>query len=279
MTSVTEQSAAVHQTAEATPCISLVDVWRTFGKTVILRGIDIELWKGETLVLIGESGCGKSVTMKLMMSLLKPTSGSAYWNGDCVSDLSDREITQRRLRFGYLFQGAALFDSLTVFENVAFGLRQNTRMSEREIDQIVRERVREVGLPDAACDRKPAELSGGMKKRVGLARALALSPEVMFYDEPTTGLDPVMSDVINELILQTAERQGVTSVVVTHDMHTVDRVADRVVMLYPAARLEPDEPQVIYEGTPEDALDSDDDRIRSFVRGESKSRLAELSMS
>ncbi|QDT65461.1 ABC transporter ATP-binding protein [Calycomorphotria hydatis] len=258
------------------PCISLVDAWRSFGKTTILRDINIDLWRGETLVIIGESGCGKSVTMKLMMSLLQPSEGAVYWGDAKVTELSEAELTKRRLRFGYLFQGAALFDSLNVYENVAFGLRQNTKLREYEIEQVVLDRIRDVGLPEGVEKKKPSELSGGMKKRVGLARSLALDPEVMFYDEPTTGLDPVMSDVINELILQTAERQGVTSVVVTHDMHTVKRVANRVVMLYPNARLTPEQPQVIFEGMPEEAFESNDPRVRQFVRGEASERLTEL---
>src|SRR5262249_48890591 len=152
----------------------------------------------------------------------------------------------QRLRFGFLFQGAALFDSLTVFENVAFGLREMRRFSEAEIRERVQQRLQEVGLPAGVEVKKPAELSGGMKKRVGLARALALDPEVMLYDEPTTGLDPIMSDVINSLILQTRQRRPVTSLVITHDLKTVFKVADRVVMLYPLARLQPDEGQLLF---------------------------------
>jgi phospholipid/cholesterol/gamma-HCH transport system ATP-binding protein len=185
-------------------------------------------------------------------------------------------LRRDRLRFGYLFQGAALFDSMNVFENVAFGLRENTDLKEPQIRDVVIERLREVGLSDSVGEKRPSDLSGGMKKRVGLARALAMSPDVVFYDEPTTGLDPVMSDVINELILQTQARRKVTSVVVTHDMHTVRRVADRVVMLYPLGRIAEGQPQLIFEGQAEAAFDSTDLRVSSFVKGEAGARLKEM---
>jgi phospholipid/cholesterol/gamma-HCH transport system ATP-binding protein len=260
----------------ANSIIQLRRVSRTFGTQPILRDISLDVYAGETLVLIGESGCGKSVTLKLMMALLPPSQGEVWWNGRPVTSCTEEEITRQRLRFGYLFQGAALFDSLDVYENVAFGLRQNTDLSERQIQQIVFERVREVGLRESVCTKKPAELSGGMRKRVGLARAQALSPQVMFYDEPTTGLDPIMSDVINELILQTQARRPVTSVVVTHDMRTVEKVADRIVMLYPLAQLGPDEPQIVFEGTAAEAFASSDPRVSQFVRGEARERIEEL---
>jgi phospholipid/cholesterol/gamma-HCH transport system ATP-binding protein len=164
-----------------------------------------------------------------------------------------------------LFQGAALFDSLTVFENVAFPLRAQRKYKDSEIREIVVQRLQEVGMPAEARDKKPAEISGGMKKRVGLARALAVNPEVMLYDEPTTGLDPIMSEVINELIIQTRERHPVTSIVVTHDMNTVNRVADRVVMLYPLARLGADAKQIIFDGTRDELRASADARVNEFT--------------
>jgi phospholipid/cholesterol/gamma-HCH transport system ATP-binding protein len=259
------------------PLITLQSVSKAFGPQQVLREITLEVRAGETLVLIGESGCGKSVTMKLMMDLLQPSAGHVLWDDMSLRDRTERQITQERLRFGYLFQQAALFDSLTVFENVAFGLRQNKPMAEAQIREIVHHRLQDVGLdPRVVVDKKPAELSGGMRKRVGLARALALSPEVMLYDEPTTGLDPIMSDVINELIIRTARREQMTSVVVTHDMTTVRKVADRVVMFYPLDRLDSLEPQIIFEGTAGEAFECDDPRVHQFVHGEAGQRLLEL---
>jgi phospholipid/cholesterol/gamma-HCH transport system ATP-binding protein len=182
------------------------------------------------------------------------------------------------LRFGYVFQQAALFDSLTVEDNVAFGLRQNTNLTESEIAAIVHERLTEVGLPPSVCTKKPAELSGGMKKRVGLARALALSPEIVLYDEPTTGLDPIMTDVINELIVQARDRRPITSIVVTHDMVTVGRTVDRVVMLYPLSRLEADESQIVFDGSPAEVFSAHDQRVFQFVHGQAGERLQELAL-
>ena len=256
--------------------VELRNVSRQFGTQSVLRDITFGVRRGETLVVIGESGCGKSVTMKMIMNLLQPTTGDVLWHGRSVSDRSTRELTRDRLRIGYLFQGAALFDSLSVYENVAFGLKQNTKLKKAEIDQIVVERLKEVGLSETICQKKPAQLSGGMKKRVGLARALAMTPEVMLYDEPTTGLDPVMTDVINELILQTRARRPVTSIVVTHDMSTVKKVADRIIMLYPLSRLGADEEQIVFEGTAEEAFQSSSPRVHQFVYGEAGDRLREM---
>jgi phospholipid/cholesterol/gamma-HCH transport system ATP-binding protein len=245
-----------------------------FGAQRVLHGLDLDIRRGQTLAVIGESGCGKTVLLKLAIGLLRPTAGRVTFDGKVLTDLPERELVRQRLRFGFLFQGAALFDSLSVFDNVAFGLRAQRR-PEAEISEIVRQRLREVGLPAEAVRKKPAELSGGQKKRVGLARALALDPEVMLYDEPTTGLDPIMTDVINELILQTRRRRPVTSVVVTHEMRTVHKVADRVVMLYPLSRLVPGESQVLFDGTPEELLRCPEARVRQFVEGEARDRLQE----
>ncbi|MCS6852449.1 MAG: ATP-binding cassette domain-containing protein [Gemmataceae bacterium] len=247
-----------------------------FGPHRVLRDITLTIRPGQTLAVIGESGCGKTVFLKLLIGLLRPSHGRVAFDGRVLVDLDDRELTRQRLRFGFLFQGAALFDSLSVFDNVALGLREQRRFTEAEIHDRVRQRLLEVGLPWSVASKKPAELSGGMKKRVGLARALAVDPEVMLYDEPTTGLDPIMSDVINELILQTRRRRPVTSVVVTHDMKTVFKVAERVVMLYPLSRLGPDEPQILYDGDPARLRDCDDVRVRQFVEGEARDRLTEM---
>lgn len=263
------------QPADA-PVLELRRISHRFGSQEVLREVTVEVRRGETLVLIGESGCGKSVTTKLLAGLLDPTQGEVLWNGRPVRGRSLQELRRDRLRYGYLFQGAALFDSMNVYENICFGLRENTDLKEPEIREIVLERLREVGLAANVAEKRPADLSGGMKKRVGLARALAMSPDVIFYDEPTTGLDPVMSDVINELILQTQSRRNVTSIVVTHDMQTVRRVADRVVLLYPLARVAPGQPQLIFEGTLEEAFASEDPRVGCFVRGEAGARLQEM---
>jgi phospholipid/cholesterol/gamma-HCH transport system ATP-binding protein len=258
------------------PLIALEQVLVRFGSQRVLHAIDLAIPRCQTLVVIGESGCGKTVLLKLIIGLLRPTVGRVLFDGRVLGELSEQELTVQRLRFGFLFQSAALFDSLDVYDNVSFGLRAQRRCPEPEIREIVRQRLQEVGLPFSAVTKKPAELSGGMKKRVGLARALALNPEVMLYDEPTTGLDPIMTDVINELILQTRRQHPVTSVVVTHEMKTVQKVADRVVMFYPLSRLNPGENQVLFDGTPEELARCTDPRVQQFVEGQARERLQEL---
>lgn len=261
---------------EAPAIIEFRSVHRVFGGQQVLRDVSFTIRRGESVAIIGESGCGKSVTLKLMIGLLDPSEGTVLLDDRPLAGRSEKELTSDRLRFGYVFQQAALFDSLSVADNVAFGLRQNTRMPEAQIAEVVRDRLREVGLPEGASRKKPAELSGGMRKRVGLARALALAPEIMLYDEPTTGLDPIMSDVINELILQVRERRPITSIVVTHDMVTVGRTVDRVIMLYPLPRLGQDEPQIIFDGTPAEAFTAPDPRVYQFVHGQAGERLLEM---
>jgi phospholipid/cholesterol/gamma-HCH transport system ATP-binding protein len=255
------------------PLIQLRGVSVRFGRQQVLRNLDMAVEPHQTVCLIGESGCGKTVTLKLLVGLLKPTTGDVLFENRRVSDLGETELTKMRLRMGFLFQQAALFDSLTVFENVAFGLRAKGGFTEADIRTRVRDRLTEVGLTEAAEQKMPAELSGGMRKRVGLARALALDPDVMLYDEPTTGLDPIMTDVINELILRTRSRRPVTSIVVTHELRTVHKVADRVVMLEPVARLKPDEPQVLYDGPPAGLATATDPRVREFVEGDASRRI------
>jgi phospholipid/cholesterol/gamma-HCH transport system ATP-binding protein len=257
------------------PLVVFENVHVQFGAQAILRAINLTVPRRQTLAILGESGCGKTVTLKLIVGLLRPTTGRVLFDGKVLTDLSDRELTKQRLRIGFLFQGAALFDSLSVFDNVAFGMR-SSGVPESELDDRVREHLRDVGLLPDVLNKFPAELSGGMRKRVGLARALALRPEIMLYDEPTTGLDPIMSDVINELIIQCRRRYPVTSVVVTHDMKTALKVADRVVMLYPLSGLRANEPQVLFDGTPEELRQCSDPRVRQFVEGDSRGRLEAL---
>ncbi|CAN5380166.1 ABC transporter ATP-binding protein [soil metagenome] len=250
------------------PLLTLDQVSITFGQQHVLRDVSWEVKRGETIAVIGESGCGKTCVLKLLIGLLKPTRGRILFDGRSWVDMAEREMVKQRLRFGFLFQGAALFDSMTVFDNVAFSLREQKRASGDALRELVRQRLREVGLPDGVESKKPAELSGGMKKRVGLARALAVDPEVMLYDEPTTGLDPIMTDVINDLILQTRNSRPVTSVIVTHEMRTVHKVADRAIMLTPLANLGPRDSQVVFNGPPDQLTTFEDERVRQFALGQ-----------
>ena len=239
-----------------------------------VAGISLDIKRGETLVIIGPSGTGKSVTLRLMMGLLDPDEGEVYVFGKKISAMSNYELGQARLRMAMLFQGGALFDSMTVGENVAFPLRAAGEKDESKIQAVVSEKLRQVGLPNTE-DKLPSELSGGMKKRAALARSIACRPEVILYDEPTTGLDPIMSDAIGDLINEThaslKKDADVTSIVVTHDMHVAGKVADRIVMLY-AGKIVGDGPPEMYKRLGSDELPADasqtDKMIRQFVRGE-----------
>ncbi len=232
-------------------------VTKRFGKQTVLDGVTFDVTAGTTQVVLGRSGCGKSVLFKCLIGLLHPDGGRILVHGEDIVPLSEDERVRVRAAFGVVFQGAALFDSLTVAENVGFGLRRLGK-PEAEIDPIVRERLAQVGLPNAG-EKKPSELSGGMKKRVGLARALAMDPEVILYDEPTTGLDPITSDQINDLILATQERLKVTSIVVTHDMTSAYKIGDRIVLL--------DKGKVRAQGTPEEIKSSADPVVQQFIQG------------
>jgi phospholipid/cholesterol/gamma-HCH transport system ATP-binding protein len=247
-----------------------------FGRHDVLRDIHLAIPRGQTVVIIGESGSGKTVLLKTLIGLVRPSRGEVLFDGRNLARLTEAELALQRRRFGFVFQNAALFDSMTIGQNVAFPLQQHTRQRPAEIRAAVLARLAEVGLPDRVLLKKPAELSGGMRKRVGLARALILNPEVVLYDEPTTGLDPIMSDVINELMMRTRRNHPVTSIIVSHDMRTARKVADRVVMVYPLARLSPDQPQIIFDGPPSGLDRTEDRRVQQFIRGEAGERLTEL---
>lgn len=261
---------------DAAPPLLRVDaVGVRFGSQQVLRDISLDIGAGQTLVILGESGCGKTVLLKTMIGLVRPTSGDVSFEGRSLARMGDRDLVHARTRFGFVFQGAALFDSMSIADNIAFPLREHTRVPEPEIGDIVTSLVDEVGLPRTTLAKKPVELSGGMRKRAGIARALALDPQVVLYDEPTTGLDPIMSDVINDLILRVKRRPGVTSVVVTHDMRTARKVADRIVMLYPLYRLRGGAAQVVFDGTADDLDRCRDPRVRQFVEGRAGTRVSD----
>lgn len=238
--------------------IEIKKLFKSFDRNDVLKGLDLTIQEGETLVIIGRSGCGKSVLLKHVMGLIEPDSGEVFVDGVNILALKPRELEQLRLHFGMLFQGAALFDSLSVLENVGFSLYENTKTSEAEIRRKVSEKLAMVGLVGIE-DLMPSALSGGMKKRVGLARAICNDPKIIMYDEPTTGLDPINADVINDLILRMQKKLKVTSIVVTHDMTSAYKVANRIAMLYDG--------RIIGIGTPEEIRNSSNPIIQQFVTG------------
>jgi phospholipid/cholesterol/gamma-HCH transport system ATP-binding protein len=238
--------------------IEIINLHKSFGNNQVLQGVNLLINKGETLVIIGRSGEGKSVLIKLIVGLLQPDSGYVKVEGEIVSELNENQLYALRKKFGFLFQGSALFDSMTVEENVALPLVEaETKISQSRIDDIVSEKLELVGLPGVQ-KFKPSELSGGMKKRVGLARALATNPDYIFYDEPTTGLDPIMADSIDNLIRELGGKLNVTSVVVTHDMFSVRNVAEKVALLY--------EGKIYFTGTPNELINSKDKVITDFIK-------------
>lgn len=241
------------------PLIELRSVSKSFSHHVVLDGLNLSIEAGQSLVVIGASGTGKSVLLKHIVGLLKPDEGEVFFDGKRVDLMPERELMTLRQRFGFLFQMGALFDSLNVGDNLAFPLQEHTRKSPDEIREIVAQKLNMVGLPGV--ERKmPAELSGGQRKRVALARAIVLEPQVILYDEPTTGLDPVRSDVINQLILKLQAEMHVTSITVTHDMASAFKIADRIVMLHQG--------KIIFDGTAAQIQASDDPVVRQFVTGE-----------
>ena len=238
--------------------IQVKDLVKSFEDNEVLRGVNLKIGKGHTTAIIGSSGSGKSVLLKHIMGLMKPDSGCVFLEGICVTDLNYERLKAVRKKMAMVFQGAALFDSMTVAENVGIGLYSHTRLSKREIAEKVNHCLSLVGLHRIE-NLSPAELSGGMKKRVAIARAIAMEPQILLYDEPTTGLDPIRANSINDLIVTLQNKLDVTSVVVTHDMNSVDRVADYVAFLHQG--------KIHFEGTVDKLHNSDDLVLRHFVEG------------
>ena len=236
--------------------IKVNNLYKYFNGRLILKNINFEVKTGETLVIIGGSGSGKSTLLKLLIGLLRPDEGEIFINGQEISKLRENQLDKIRLNMGMVFQYSALFDSMTVGENVAFGLKEHKKMSEKEIADIVEEKLKLVELPGIA-NYMPNDLSGGMKKRVSLARAIAFEPKILLYDEPSSGLDPITSAKIDELIVQMQKLLGVTSIVVTHDMKSAFYIADRIAMLYQG--------EMIAIGTPEEIRISTDSRVLEFI--------------
>ena len=238
--------------------IEVSGLYKAFGRKKVLNGIDLSLRKGESLVVIGGSGTGKSVLIKCIQGLIEPDKGSIKIDGEETVGVSRKESEKHYATMGMLFQGGALFDSLSVWENVAFGLIENQKMGKKQAKEKAIEVLRQVGLGPDVADLSPSELSGGMQKRVGLARAIATTPEVIFFDEPTTGLDPIMADVINDLIISSVKKLG-AALTITHDMASARKIADKIAMLYQG--------KIIWQGTVEEMDKSDNPYVRQFVSG------------
>ncbi|MFW6221141.1 MAG: ABC transporter ATP-binding protein, partial [Fibrobacterota bacterium] len=249
--------------ADKQPILKIEHLRKHYGGRVVLDDINLEVYRGEILCIIGQSGCGKSQLMRHIIGLIIPDGGRIILDGEVISTprLKQKEFDQYRKRFGMLFQGAALFDSMTVGENIAFPLREHTELSDEEIKSLVAESLEMVGLTGLESNM-PAEFSGGMRSRLGLARAIALKPEIMLYDEPTSALDPIMTDKINDLILDLRKKLNMTSIVVTHDMSSAYKIADRIAMIY--------ENKIIFQGTPAEIRASRNPYIQQFIRGQRK---------
>lgn len=238
--------------------IEIINLHKAFGNNRVLNGVNLKIEKGESMVVIGGSGSGKSVLIKHIIGIQRPDEGSVFIDGVDIAKLSERDLNDVRKRFGMLFQGAALFDSMRVWENVAFALLRHRKMKEKEARETAVEKLKMVGLIGVE-DMMPSDLSGGMKKRVGLARAIAHEPDILLYDEPTTGLDPIMADAINDLIVEMKQRLSVTSVSITHDMHSAYKIADRIAMLYNGI--------IIDTGTPAEIKKTGNPLVRQFITG------------
>jgi len=239
---------------------------KKFGAKKVLNGLDLTITDGESLVIIGRSGCGKSVLLKHIIGLLKPDSGHIFIDERDITAMKDAELNELRKRFGMVFQGAALFDSMTVAENVALPMREHSQMTEAAVRERVTEKLSMVGL-EGVEDVHPASLSGGMKKRVGLARAMAIDPEFILYDEPTTGLDPIMADAINDLIRSLQRKLAITSVAVTHDMRSAYKIGDKIAMLHDG--------KIIYEGAPKEIQKCEDPVVCQFISGSASGPLTD----
>lgn len=246
--------------------IRIEGLYKSFGIKPVLSGVDLHIRRGETMAVIGQSGVGKSVLIKHIIGLLRPDRGRILVEGRDIAILPDAEMFRLRSKFGFLFQAAALFDSLTVAQNVAFGLLRYRRESPEKVAHIVRDSLEKVGLRDVE-DLMPHELSGGMKKRVGLARAIAYRPDIMLYDEPSTGIDPIRADAIHDLIIRMQKELEVTSVVITHDMTSAYKVADRIAMLYNGI--------IIKVGTPDEIRASSNPVIEQFIHGRAEGPIKE----
>jgi len=246
--------------------IEIINLCKSFDDHKVLDNLSLNINKGETTVIIGRSGCGKSVLLKHIIGILKPDRGQVIIDGKDVTKMDEKELNNLRMGFGMLFQGAALFDSLNVLENVAFGIIEHMNVSSAEIKKRVKESLALVGLKSIE-DKKPAELSGGMRKRVGLARAICLRPQIILYDEPTTGVDPIMGDAINDLILELHNKLGVTGIAVTHDMTSAYKIANRIAMLYNG--------KIIAVGSPDEIKNTKDPIVRQFVTGAGKGPITE----
>ena len=238
--------------------IEITNLHKSFGSQQVLRGVNLTVRKGESMTVIGGSGSGKSVLMKHIIGLLFPDKGTVKVEGNVLNSLDEAGLNEVRKKFGMLFQGAALFDSLNVWENVGFGLKQHTKKSDKEIRAIATEKLALVGLKNVE-DKMPVDLSGGMKKRVGLARAIAMDPEIILYDEPTTGLDPITADAINDLIVGLKKKLGVTSVAITHDMQSAYKISDRIAMLYKG--------EIQETGTPDEIRNTTNPIVKQFITG------------
>ncbi len=243
--------------------IDVRDLWKSFGDNHVLRGLSLELIEGETLVVLGPSGCGKSVLLKHIIGLITPDHGEVLFCGRNIFDMSVRELGEARQHFGMVFQGAALFDSMTVGENIGLPAVEHRGMRGQELDALIEEKLSLVGL-EGLSGLRPSEISGGMKKRVALARAIALNPDIILYDEPTTGLDPIMAEQINELIRDTQDRLSATSIVVTHDLHSACFIGDRVALV--------ESGRIKFVGSTDELMNTDEEAVRNFIaRGHANS--------